>query len=112
MYIDDDNFTQVNSFSYSTEGWGLTHNDTSLIMSDGTSRIYYLDTETYAEIGHIDVTAEGSPVENLNELEYIQGRIYAKYEQNIGMLTPIISDKIADAIASHGEPVAALAAIG
>jgi len=90
VYIEDENFTQVGSFSYPTEGWGLTHNDTSLIMSDGTSRIYYLDPETYTEVGHIDVTAEGSPVENLNELEYIQGRIFANiwYSDYIAIIEP------------------------
>ena len=90
VYIEQDTFELVDSFSYTTEGWGLTHDDTCLIMSDGTSRIYYLDPHTYVEVGYIDVEAEGIPVDNLNELEYIQGKIYANvwYCDSIAIIDP------------------------
>jgi glutamine cyclotransferase len=90
IYIEQDTFQVVDSFSYSTEGWGLTHDDTCLIMSDGTARIYYLDPHTYVEVGHIDVEAEGIPVTYLNELEYIQGNIYANvwYCDSIAIIDP------------------------
>jgi len=77
VYIEQDTFELIDSFNYPTAGWGLTHDDTCLIMSDGSSRLHYLDPQTYEEVGYIDVTAEGVPVENLNELEYIQGMIYS-----------------------------------
>jgi len=90
VYIEQDTFQVVDSFNYSTEGWGLTHDDTCLIMSDGTSRIYYLDPHTYVEVGYIDVEAEGIPVTYLNELEYIQGNIYANvwYCDSIAIIDP------------------------
>jgi glutamine cyclotransferase len=94
VYIEQDTFQLIDSFSYSTEGWGLTHDDTCLIMSDGSSRIYYLDPQTYVEVGHIDVEAEGSPVVYLNELEYIQGNIYANvwYCDSIAIIDPQTGD--------------------
>ncbi len=65
------------SFSYPTQGWGLTHDGESLIMSDGTSTLYYLDPESGAETGRVTVSDNLGPVSNLNELEYVQGEIYA-----------------------------------
>ncbi len=90
VYIEQATFQVIDSFGYSTEGWGLTHDDTCLIMSDGTSRIYYLDPQNYVEVGHIDVEAEGIPVVYLNELEYIQGNIYANvwYCDSIAIIDP------------------------
>jgi glutaminyl-peptide cyclotransferase len=65
------------SFRYPGEGWALTHDDRRLIMSDGTPVIRFLDPETLAETGRITVTAEGRPVRNINELEWVKGEIYA-----------------------------------
>ncbi|HEU5102575.1 MAG TPA: glutaminyl-peptide cyclotransferase [Roseiflexaceae bacterium] len=65
------------AWSYPTEGWGLTHDGTRLIMSDGTSAIYFLDPQTLEEIGRIDAYDQNGPVIRLNELEYINGEIYA-----------------------------------
>jgi glutamine cyclotransferase len=72
-----ENLTGICSFSYQTEGWGITSDSKSLIMSDGTETLHILDPETFAEIGRIKVTAYGSPIKGLNELEYIKGQIYA-----------------------------------
>ncbi|WP_076004409.1 glutaminyl-peptide cyclotransferase [Dehalogenimonas formicexedens] len=72
-----DNFTVLKSFSYTTEGWGLTQDGTRLIMSDGTSTIYFLDPVTLQATGKIDVRDHGTPVVNINELEYVNGKIYA-----------------------------------
>ncbi len=72
-----DNFTRIGSFSYETEGWGLTADNKSLIMSDGTDTLHILDPESYAKVGQISVTADGIPLPLLNELEYINGMIYA-----------------------------------
>lgn len=72
-----DNFTRIESFRYDTEGWGLTADNESLIMSDGTDTLHILDPESYAETGQINVTCGGKPLTLLNELEYINGSIFA-----------------------------------
>jgi glutamine cyclotransferase len=61
----------------STEGWGLTHDTASLIMSDGTNNIYYLNPETFQVKYTISVNDNGEPLGNINELEYVNGVIYA-----------------------------------
>jgi len=67
----------LREFSYPTEGWGLTHDGESLIMSDGTPMLYFLDPETFMQNHKIMVLDQDSPVWGLNELEYIDGQIYA-----------------------------------
>jgi glutamine cyclotransferase len=74
---DKESFTQLSEFEYPTEGWGLTHDGTRLIMSDGTATLYFRDPETLAEIGRVDIFDENGPVINLNELEYLNGEVYA-----------------------------------
>ena len=64
-------------FAYPGEGWALTSDGKHLLMSDGTPTIRVLDPETLAQVGRIDVTAEGKPVANLNELEWVKGELYA-----------------------------------
>ncbi len=65
------------SFRYPGEGWGLTHDATSLILSDGTPTLRILDPVTFAERRQITVTANGVPVRDLNELEWVDGEILA-----------------------------------
>jgi len=72
-----DNFELLQEFYYPTEGWGITHDETRLIMSDGTSKLRFLDPETFEEIGEVEVLDDQGPVKNLNELEYVRGEIYA-----------------------------------
>jgi len=74
-------FKPRGSFKYPGEGWGLTHDGRRIIMSDGTSAIRFLDPETLAETGRINVTFRGAPVRNLNELEWIKGEIWANVWQ-------------------------------
>ena len=74
---DKNSFEVLGEFYYSTEGWGITHDGKRLIMSDGTSTLYYLHPETFEEIGRIEVHDNDAPVTGLNELEYVQGEIYA-----------------------------------
>jgi glutaminyl-peptide cyclotransferase len=63
---------------YEGEGWGLTHDDKQLILSDGTPVLRFLDPISFSEIKRISVTDEhGHPLSNINELEYIRGEIYA-----------------------------------
>jgi len=70
-------FELLHEFSYPTEGWGLTHDGKNLIMSDGTPMLYFLDLKTFAQSRKIMVLDQDSPVWGLNELEYIDGQIFA-----------------------------------
>jgi len=70
-------FRQIADFPYDGEGWGLTHDDASLIMSDGTNKIRYLDPVSFAMTRTIEVYAGREAVVNVNELEYINGQIFA-----------------------------------
>ena len=74
---DKTGFSILRKFVYPTEGWGLTHDGSRLIMSDGTSTLYFLDPETFKEVRRITVSDRGNPVKRLNELEYINGEVYA-----------------------------------
>jgi glutamine cyclotransferase len=74
-------FAQLDTFQYPTEGWGITHDGSKLIMSDGTARLHFWDPDTFGEIGYVDVAAAGLPVTRLNELEYIDGLVYANVWQ-------------------------------
>lgn len=70
-------FTQIREFHYDGEGWALTRDSRNLIMSDGTPVLKFLDPETLQVVRRITVTAEGEPVVNLNELEWVKGEIFA-----------------------------------
>jgi len=86
---DRNTFDLLQSFTYPTEGWGITHNGTQLIMSDGTANLYFLDPETFETVGRIIVNDAG-PVTRLNELEYIEGEIYANIwkKEKIAIIDP------------------------
>lgn len=71
----------IRTFSYSGEGWGLTHDGASLIMSDGTPTLRFLDPRSFAEIHCIKVVDPSGPVAGLNELEYVEGKLYANVWQ-------------------------------
>ncbi len=78
-------FKQEKEFAYhkSNEGWGLTHNNTELIKSDGSSKIWFLDPETLQEKKYIQAYTTDRAVKDLNELELINGKIYAnKWQKN------------------------------
>jgi glutaminyl-peptide cyclotransferase len=74
-------FQPKKQFTYPGEGWGLTQDATSLIMSDGSDELRVLDPVTFAERRRIKVTAAGAPLRNLNELEYVKGEIFANVWQ-------------------------------
>jgi glutaminyl-peptide cyclotransferase len=78
---DADTFQQLREFAYDGEGWGLTTDGTSLIMSDGTARIRFLNPSTFQVQRTIDVTRDGRPCDRLNELEFIHGEIFANIWQ-------------------------------
>ncbi len=87
---DKETFEKITEFNYLTEGWGLTNNETELIMSDGTNTIYFLETQSYSVIRQIDVCDHTGIVPQLNELEYINGEIYANIygTNNIAKIDP------------------------
>lgn len=74
-------FEPLDDFQYPGEGWGLTHDGEQLIMSDGTNEIRFLDPETLTENGRIQVFDQTTPVVRLNELEYVNGEIWANVWQ-------------------------------
>jgi glutamine cyclotransferase len=74
-------FEPKRTFTYAGEGWGLTHDDHSLIMSDGTADIRFLDPVTFRERRRITVVDGRTPVRSLNELEYVNSEIYANVWQ-------------------------------
>lgn len=74
---DRSTFRLLEEFSYDTEGWGLTFDGKNLIMSDGSSDLFYLDPTTFRPIKRIPVRMNGQPVLELNELEFIEGEIWA-----------------------------------
>jgi glutamine cyclotransferase len=78
-------FNLVHTFNYPWEGWGLTQDGHDLILSDGSSTLHFLDPATFKDVRDLKVTAGGKPVDQLNELEYIHGQIYA----NVWMTTKI-----------------------
>lgn len=83
-------FTPISDFRYEGEGWGLTQDGRSLIMSDGTAQLRFLDPESLAEQRRITVTWNGRAVERLNELEYVRGEIWANiwYDTRIARIDP------------------------
>jgi glutaminyl-peptide cyclotransferase len=74
-------FTRTGTFSYTGEGWGLTHDGRRLIMSDGTATLRFIDPASHKEISRLAVRDGGRPVLNLNELEYIKGEVFANVWQ-------------------------------
>jgi glutamine cyclotransferase len=74
---DKNSFALISNFSYSTEGWGLTFDGEHLIMSNGSDVLSLYNPRSYLEIGQIKVHDGNSPVFDLNELEFINGEVYA-----------------------------------
>jgi glutamine cyclotransferase len=74
---DKETFEPLSQFAYSSEGWGLTHDGVRLIMSDGTSTLRFLDPASLQELGQIEVLDGEAPVSMLNELEYVDGEVWA-----------------------------------
>jgi len=86
---DKHSFELLQEFNYSTEGWGITYDGTRFIMSDGTANLYFLDPVTFEKVGQVEVR-DTAPVTRLNELEYINGKVYANIwmEEKIAIINP------------------------
>jgi glutamine cyclotransferase len=78
---DLDTFRLLQEFAYDTEGWGLTYDGKNLILSDGSSDLFYLDPQTFKRVRKLAVTMNGKPLTELNELEFIEGEIWANVWQ-------------------------------
>jgi glutamine cyclotransferase len=87
-------FKLIDKFNYSTEGWGLTTDSTNLLMSDGTNNIYFLNPQDYTEVRRIQVYDNKDAVDYLNELEYIDGKIWANIYQTdkIAIINPAVGN--------------------
>ena len=79
--LEIDTLKFVRQFSYPGEGWGLTHDEHQLIMSDGTPELRFLDPTTLRETHRVRVTDAGKPLERINELEWIDGEVWANVWQ-------------------------------
>jgi glutamine cyclotransferase len=77
FFYDPNTFAPLGEFHIEGEGWGLTHDGHSLILSDGTNQIRFLDPVNYTTVKSIKVFDGDQPLTQLNELEYIKGEIYA-----------------------------------
>lgn len=87
---DIESFKLQDTFRYSGEGWGLTHDGTQLIMSDGSNTLRFLDPASFRERGRISVRDGNISIREMNELEYIRGEIYANiwHTDRIARISP------------------------
>jgi glutaminyl-peptide cyclotransferase len=87
---DAESLEKLGEFSYRGEGWGITNDGTSLIMSDGTNQIRFLDPESFQVNRTVSVLDGSIPVTAINELEYVQGEIYANiwHKESVARIQP------------------------
>jgi glutamine cyclotransferase len=87
---DLDDFSLVDTLHYEGEGWGLTYDGSELIMSDGTATLRFIDPDDFSVTRTVTVTADGMPVAELNELEYIDGEVWANiwFEDRVARIDP------------------------
>ncbi len=90
IVYDKSTLQELRRFRYTGEGWGLTHDGTHLIMSDGSSTLRFLDPQTFRVVRRLLVRSGGRRVANLNELEYVQGEILANiwYKNYLARISP------------------------
>ena len=87
---DPKTFEKTGEFKYTGEGWGLTHDADSLILSDGSDKIRFIDPNTYEVKRTISIRDAGRAIEEINELEYVKGEIYANvwHQDRIARIDP------------------------
>jgi len=90
LVYDRATFRFLRTLPYSGEGWGLTEDGKSLILSDGTATLRFLDPATFHEVRRVVVKDHGKPIDQLNELEYIHGQVYANiwHSDRIARIAP------------------------
>lgn len=91
LIINLETFKIENTFSYQGEGWGLTDDGKYLIMSDGTNLLRFIDPAMRQVVKTLPVSYNSRPVSQLNELEYIEGKIWANLygEDRIAIIDPV-----------------------
>ena len=77
-----DDFNRLDVQTYRGEGWGLCHDGERFVMSDGSDRLTFRNSDSFAATGSVAVTLDGRPVANINELECVDGSIYANVFQS------------------------------
>ena len=88
---DKNTFSYIDTFSYKTQGWGITNNSYELIYSDGSSKLYFMNPNSFEIVKVLNISdKDGNAVHNINELEYINGKIYANIwlSDNIVVINP------------------------
>ena len=98
-----DRFEPIETLQYRGEGWGLCNDGGRLIMSDGSSRLAFRDLETFEEVGGVNVTLRGMPLAQLNELECVDGAVYANvYTHDFLVRIDPTSGRVTDYIEAAG----------
>ena len=97
LVYDKKTFASKKEFTYTGEGWGLCNDGKNLIMSDGSQRLYFRDPKTFQLIKTIEVCSDQGPINYLNELEYIEGLVYANIwmSNSIAVIDPMSSKTMA-----------------
>ena len=99
MFIYNKNIKLLDITQFPFQCWGLTDDNQYLIMSDGTNKVRYLNPKNYEVIKTIEVTLEGEPIDNINELEYINNKIYANiWQEDIIVIIEPSSGKVSGVI--------------
>jgi glutamine cyclotransferase len=90
LVYDLNTFRFLRPFHYPWEGWGLAQDGKNLILSDGSSTLHFIDPKTFKQVRSVRVTDHGTPVDQLNELEYIHGEIYSNvwHSNRIAIISP------------------------
>ncbi len=107
---DPESLELIGSFHYPTEGWGLAYDGAWLLMSDGSTRLYRLDPDTFGIVGKVEVRDAHGPVNRLNELEFVEGFVYANVlgEDRIAKIDPLSGQVVAwiemHALRANGAP--------
>ena len=96
-YVYDHDLQQQRFFPLAHDGWGLTYDGRRLIQSDGSANLYFIDPERLVETGHVTVRDHGLALSQLNELEYVGGKIYANiwHSDRIVVIAPKSGEVIA-----------------
>jgi glutamine cyclotransferase len=83
-------FARRRTYDYPGEGWGLTHDASGLVLSDGSEWLRFLDPTTFRETRRVRVEDRGTPVGDLNELEFVDGEIFANvwHTDRIARISP------------------------
>lgn len=90
IVYDRQTLQELHQFPYAGEGWGLTHDGTHLIMSDGSATLTFLDPQTYQVVRRLLVRSQGRRVDQLNELEFVRGEVWANiwYKDYLARISP------------------------